>query len=145
MTKRLITFSIVLVLLFINSAYADTTRMKGNFTIRNGITYRMPRENIIAAEKAYGTTQEAIDTTISVLDNDAPEGYTKVNVVRFNRMTLLGEEHDHCSLALICGAARISINHRFASCCKRKAEMPKLQFFGLANPEKSGMAFQPKL
>ena len=33
----------------------------------------------------------------------------------------------------------------FPSCCKRKAEMPKLQFFGLANPEKSGLAFQPKL
>lgn len=98
MTKRLISFSIVLVLLFINSAYADTTRMKGNFTIRNGIAYRMSRENIVAAEKAYGTTQEAKNTTFLVLDNDAPEGYTDVDIVRFNRMTLLGEEHDHCSL-----------------------------------------------
>ena len=31
-------------------------------------------------------------------------------------------------LALVCGATRVSVYHRFSSCCQRKGQMPDLQF-----------------
>lgn len=98
MIKRLISFVSALILLLMISAHADTKRMQGNFTIRNGITYRMPKDEIISAERAYGNQKEPLSRGLCIWDDDAPDGTVTISTLRFEGFPLLGETHKRCAL-----------------------------------------------
>lgn len=109
--KRLVSFALALIIfaLPVLASAASATRMEGNFSIRNGITYRMTADEIMAAERAYGTDMSDAwiadarigESVISVVDNTAPEGKSLMGGVRINRLKLLGKLSDYGSLLFL--------------------------------------------
>lgn len=82
--KRLISLVAVFVALFACSAQADTKRIEEKFTIRNGITYHMHRNDVITAEKEYGTEGSMRDDVMTVLDSESSNGWSSyVDTVRY--------------------------------------------------------------
>lgn len=104
--KRLVSFALALIIfaLPVLASAASATRMEGNFSIRNGITYRMTADEIMAAERAYGTDMSnagTVNSVISVVDNTSPKGYSYLPGIRMNRLKLLGKTANNGSLLFL--------------------------------------------
>lgn len=102
--KRLVSFALALIIfaLPVLASAASATRMEGNFSIRNGITYRMTADEILAAERAYGTDMSMAGIgDFGVLDNTAPDGETYVDCVRINRLKLLGKTSNYGNIRFL--------------------------------------------
>ena len=104
--KRLVSFMLAIIIfaLPVLASAASATRVEGNFSIRNGITYGMTADEIMAAERAYGTDMSDAgkgNGVISVVDTNAPEGYSYMPGIRMNRLKLLGKLSDYGSLLFL--------------------------------------------